>query len=102
MEGLASLAVSNTTRQPQVEDWLMPIPPVDGLPLWELERSHRTSLAARTREIAWGAQAVLSELKPRLRRSEDEIVLAAITVILVALLTIMVLAAAAVLTMGWQ
>jgi hypothetical protein len=55
---------------------------------------------ARTEAIAWGAETVPVEIKPRWRPSEDEIVLAAITVILVALVAIIALAAAAILTMG--
>jgi hypothetical protein len=71
-----------------------------GLPHCESEISHRTTVAARTEAIASGAETVLVEIKPRWRPSEDEIVLAAITVILVALVAIIALAAAAVLTMG--
>jgi hypothetical protein len=72
---------------------------VCGLPHCEAEMSHRTT-AARTEAIAWGAESVPVEIKPRWRPSEDEIVLAAITVILVALVAIIALAAAAILTMG--
>ncbi len=50
----------------------------------------------RTRALAWRVETVV----PRWRPSEDEIVRAAITVILVALGTIMALAAMAILTMG--
>jgi hypothetical protein len=59
-------------------------------------------MAARTEAIAFGAGAEtpLVELKPRWRPSEDEIELAAITVILVSLVAIMALAAAAIVTMG--
>ncbi len=70
------------------------------MPHCESEINRRTSVAARTEAIASGAETVLVEIKPRWRPSEDEIVLAAITVILVALLAIIVLAAAAVFTMG--
>ena len=73
-----------------------------GLP-HESETSHRTTVvAARTEAIAFGAGAetALIELKPRWRPSEDEIELAAITVIFVSLVAIMALAAAAILTMG--
>jgi hypothetical protein len=74
-----------------------------GLP-HESEISHRTTVVAatRTEAIAFGAGAetALVELKPRWRPSEDEIVLAAITVIFVALVAIIALAAAAILTMG--
>ena len=70
-----------------------------GLP-HESETSHRTTVvAARTEAIAFGAGALV-ELKPRWRPSEDEIELAAITVIFVSLVAIMALAAAAILTMG--
>jgi len=47
-----------------------------------------------------GAETVPVELESRWRPSEDAIVRAAITVILVALVAIIALAAAAVLTMG--
>jgi hypothetical protein len=70
------------------------------LPHCEAEVSHRTTTAARIEAIAWRVKAFLVEIKPRRRPSEDEIVLAAITVILVALGAIIALAAAAVLTMG--
>jgi hypothetical protein len=73
-----------------------------GLP-HESETSHTTTaVAARTEAIAFGAGAetALVELKPRWRPSEDEIELAAITVIFVSLVAIMALAAAAILTMG--
>jgi hypothetical protein len=71
-----------------------------GLPHCESEISHRTTAAARTEVMSWGAEIVLIEIKPRWRPSEDEIVLAAIAVILVALVAIIALAAAAILTMG--
>jgi hypothetical protein len=71
-----------------------------GLPHCEAEVSHRTTVAARTGAIASGAETALVEIKPRWRPSEDEIVRAAITVILVALVAIIALAAAAVITMG--
>jgi len=73
---------------------------VCGSPHCEAEMSHRTTAAARTGAIGWGAETVPVEIKPRWRPSEDEIVLAAITVILVALGAIIAVAAAAVLTMG--
>jgi hypothetical protein len=57
-------------------------------------------VAARTEAIAWDAETVLVEIKPRRRPSEDEIVLAAIAVILASLMAIMAVAAAAILTMG--
>ena len=66
----------------------------------EAEISHWATVAATTEAIASGAETVLVEIKPRWRPSEDEIVFAAFTVILVALVAIMALAAAAVLTMG--
>jgi hypothetical protein len=70
-----------------------------GLP-HESETCHGTTVvAARTEAIAFGAGALV-ELKPRWRPSEDEIELAAITVIFVSLVAIMALAAAAILTMG--
>jgi hypothetical protein len=71
-----------------------------GLPHCESEISHRTTVAARTEAVAWGAETVLVEIKPRRRPSEDEIELAAITVILLSLMAIIAVAAAAILTMG--
>jgi hypothetical protein len=71
---------------------------VCGLPHCEAEM---TTEDAKTEPIVWGAETVPVEIKPRWRPNEDEIVLAAITVILVALVAIIALAAAAaVLTMG--
>ena len=70
------------------------------MPHCESEISHRTTVAARTEAIAWDAETVLVEIKPRRRPSEDEIVLAAIAVILASLMAIMAVAAAAILTMG--
>ncbi len=58
--------------------------------------SHGTAVATRTKALAWRVGTVM----PRWRPSEDEIVRAAITVILVALGTIIALAAMAILTMG--
>lgn len=58
--------------------------------------SDGTAVATRTKAIAWRVETVM----PRWRPSEDEIVRAAITVILVALGTIIALAAMAILTMG--
>ncbi|OBG38760.1 hypothetical protein [Mycobacterium sp. E3198] len=52
--------------------------------------------STKTRALAWRVETVM----PRWRPSEDEIVRAAITVILVALGTIIALAAMAILTMG--
>ncbi|MCV7441570.1 hypothetical protein AWB91_17630 [Mycobacterium paraense] len=57
---------------------------------------HGTAVATRTTTLAWRVETVV----PRWRPSEDEIVRAAITVILVALGTIIALAAMAILTMG--
>jgi hypothetical protein len=56
--------------------------------------------AARTEAIAWGVETVPVEIKPRWQPSENTIVLAAITVIMGALVAIIALAEAAVLTMG--
>ena len=70
------------------------------MPHCEAEVSHRTTTAAKIGATAWGVKTVLVEIKLRRRPSEEEIVLAAITVILVALVAIIALAAAAVLTMG--
>jgi hypothetical protein len=69
-------------------------------PHCEAEVSHRTTTAARIEAIAWGVKTVLVEIKAQRRPTEDEIVLAAITVTLVALVAIIALAAAAILTMG--
>ncbi|MCV7090926.1 MULTISPECIES: hypothetical protein [Mycobacterium] len=55
-----------------------------------------TAVATRGRALAWRVETAM----PRWRPSEDEIVRAAITVILVALGTIIALAAMAILTMG--
>ena len=71
-----------------------------GLPHCEAEVSHRITVAARTQAIACGAETVLVEINPRRQPSEDEIVLAAITVILVSLVAIIAVAAAAILIMG--
>ncbi len=64
------------------------------------ETSHGTTVAARTEAIGSAAETVPVETKPHWRPSEDEIVRAAITVILVALVAIIAIAAAAVFTMG--
>jgi hypothetical protein len=71
-----------------------------GLPHCEAEPSHTTTAVARTDAIAWEAESTLVEIKPHWRPTEDEIVRAAITVILVALGVIIALAAGAILTMG--
>ena len=73
---------------------------LSGVPHCQAEVSPATSVTARTHAIAWEAEAVPVEIAPHWRPSEDEIMRAAITVILVALLTIITLAAAAILTMG--
>jgi hypothetical protein len=67
-----------------------------GLPDCESDTSPGITVAAGTKALAWRAEIVM----PRRRPSEDEIVRAAITVILVALGTIIALAATAILTMG--
>jgi hypothetical protein len=60
--------------------------------------SHRTNVVARIEAAIWG---VPFEIKLHWRpSSEDEIVRAAIAVILIALVSIIGLAAAAILTMG--
>ncbi|OBG28395.1 hypothetical protein A5764_25680 [Mycobacterium sp. 852002-51057_SCH5723018] len=71
-----------------------------GLQHCESEITDRMTAVARTEAIASGAETVVVERKPRWQASEDEILRAAITVILVALGTLMALAAAAILTMG--
>ena len=76
------------------------IEPVCGLPHSEADVSHTTTTAARIEAIACGVKTLLVEIKPHRRPSEDEVVFAAITVILVALVAIIAVAAAAVLTMG--
>jgi hypothetical protein len=67
-----------------------------GSPDCESEVGPGTALAVRTKAITRRVETVM----PRWRPSEDEIVRAAITVILVALGTIIALAAMAILTMG--
>jgi len=69
------------------------------LPHCEAEMSHTTTFAARTEAADRGAEIVPVEVS-RWRPSEDEIERAAITVTLVALVAIICLAAAAILTMG--
>jgi hypothetical protein len=59
-----------------------------------------TSAVARVNAVAWRGDTVLAELKPRWRTTEEEIVRAAITVILVALVAVIGVAAGAILTMG--
>ncbi|MGD1171418.1 hypothetical protein ACKUVQ_21610 [Mycobacterium seoulense] len=58
------------------------------------------SAVARLNGMPWGGDTVLAELKPRWRPTEEEIVHAAITVILVALVAVIGVAAVAILTMG--
>ncbi len=67
-----------------------------GPPDWEPEVRPGTALAVITEATTWRVETVM----PRWRPTEDEIVRAAITVILVALGTIIALAAMAILTMG--
>ncbi|OBF12560.1 hypothetical protein A5730_03130 [Mycobacterium sp. ACS4054] len=58
------------------------------------------SAVARVNAFAWRGDAVLAELQPRWRFTEEEIVRAAIAVILVALVAVIGVAAVAILTMG--
>jgi hypothetical protein len=55
---------------------------------------------ARVNGIAFSGETVLREVKPRWQVTEEEVVRAAITVILVALATVIGVAAGAILTMG--
>jgi hypothetical protein len=55
---------------------------------------------ARVNGIAFSGETVLPEVMPRWRVTEEEVVRAAITVILVALATVIGVAAGAILTMG--
>ncbi|MCV7100941.1 hypothetical protein [Mycobacterium palustre] len=71
-----------------------------GLPHCDWQIRHRITVPAGTETMASVAETVVAEGKPRRQFSEDEILRAAITVILVALVTIMALAAAAILSMG--
>ncbi|OBH29211.1 hypothetical protein A5692_01945 [Mycobacterium sp. E342] len=59
-----------------------------------------TSAVARINAIACRGDIVLADLRPRWRLTEEEIVRAAITVILVALVAVIGVAAGAILTMG--
>jgi hypothetical protein len=70
------------------------------LPHRESEISHGTTLPESSEVIAWGAETVLVEINPRWRPSEDEILRAAITVLLLSLMAIIAVGAAAILTMG--
>lgn len=63
-------------------------------------RHDLTSAVARVNAMAWLGDTAFAEFKPRWRPTEDEIVRAAITVILVALVAVMAVAAGAILTMG--
>ena len=67
-----------------------------GVPDCESDTSPEITVAAGTRALARRVEIVM----PRRRPTEDEIVRAAITVIFVALGTIIALAAMAILTMG--
>ncbi|OBH88632.1 hypothetical protein [Mycobacterium sp. E2733] len=58
------------------------------------------SAVARVNAVAWQGDTILAELKPRWRPTEEEIVRAAITVILAALVAVIGVAAIAILTMG--
>ncbi|OJZ74687.1 hypothetical protein BRW65_08245 [Mycobacterium paraffinicum] len=58
------------------------------------------SAVAKVNAIAWQGETVLAGPKPRWRPTEEEIVRAAITVILVALAVVIGVAAVAILTMG--
>jgi hypothetical protein len=73
---------------------------VDGSPRCDAESSPMTTALARLDALARGAATALVDMKTRWRPSEDEIVRAAITVILVALGTIIALAAGAAVTVG--
>ncbi|OBH21370.1 hypothetical protein [Mycobacterium sp. E3247] len=59
-----------------------------------------TLAVARVNAFACRGETVLAELKPRWRATEEEILRAAITVILVALVAVIGVAAGAILTMG--
>lgn len=59
-----------------------------------------TSAVARVNAIAWPGDTVLAEFKLRWRPTEEEIVRAAITVILLALVAVIGVSAAAILSMG--
>ncbi|OBA60534.1 hypothetical protein A5647_14025 [Mycobacterium sp. 1100029.7] len=56
--------------------------------------------AARLNALAWEGNTALVELTPRWRFTEEEIVRAAITVILVALVSVITVAAGAIMTIG--
>lgn len=59
-----------------------------------------TLAVARLNATAWRGDTVLAELKPRWRPTEEDIVRASITVIFVALVAVIGIAAGAILTMG--
>ncbi|OBH13082.1 hypothetical protein [Mycobacterium sp. E1747] len=59
-----------------------------------------TAAVARINAMPWRGDTVVAELKPRWRLTEEEVVRAAITVILVALVAVIGVAAVAILTMG--
>jgi hypothetical protein len=69
-------------------------------PHCESKISYRTTVVARIEAVPCGAETAPVAIKPRWRPSEDEIVFAAITVILLSLMAIIAVAAAAILTMG--
>ncbi|MCV7380496.1 hypothetical protein BST11_06360 [Mycobacterium alsense] len=62
--------------------------------------SHSTTAPTRIDAIAWAAKTLLAAIKPRWRPAEEDVVLVAITVILVALGSMILLGAGAILTMG--
>lgn len=64
------------------------------------EHDDFVSAVASINTIGCRGDSVLLELKPRWRLTEEEIVRAAITVILVSLIALIGLAAGAILTMG--
>ncbi|WP_055399277.1 MULTISPECIES: hypothetical protein [unclassified Mycobacterium] len=59
-----------------------------------------TSAVARLNAVDWRRDTVRAEMKPGWRPTEEEIVRAAITVIFVALMAVIGVAAGAILTMG--
>ncbi|WP_131806137.1 hypothetical protein [Mycobacterium alsense] len=61
---------------------------------------HRTTAPTRFDAIAWAANTLLAAIKPRWRPAEEDIVLVAITVIVLALGSIILLGAGAILTMS--
>lgn len=59
-----------------------------------------TTAVARLNAVSWRGDTVLTELKPRWRFTEEEIVRAATTLTLLALVAVIGIAAGAILTMG--